>query len=160
MARPVGSKSKNTLIREQALRARQAAARIVDVGGDPYLLTDCLSIMEEAMRFFYRMAREAKENVEKGGHYVTAANLAKNVAPFRFPQLSTVKVGGEKGNPLLVREGVTAQQVREELLADIAATGLLPTQLLNMTDVTPGGLLDKPSGVMPKSNGSNGKKQN
>jgi hypothetical protein len=37
-----------------------------------------------------------------------------------------VKVGGDRENPLLVREGVTSKQVMAELVAMIEAAGLLP----------------------------------
>jgi hypothetical protein len=51
-----------------------------------------------------------------------------------------VRVGGDRENPLLVREGVTSKQVMAELVAKIRATGLLPTMLKNggsLINVTP-----------------------
>jgi len=45
-----------------------------------------------------------------------------------------VKIGGERDNPLMVREGVTSKQIMEELRQKILETGLLPS---NMVDVTP-----------------------
>jgi hypothetical protein len=48
--------------------------------------------------------------------------------------LSTVKVGGDRDNPLLVRQGVTSKQIMEELRQKILETGLLPSK---MVDVTP-----------------------
>jgi hypothetical protein len=51
-----------------------------------------------------------------------------------------VRVGGDRENPLLVREGVTSKQVMAELVAKIKATGLLPTMLKNggsLINVTP-----------------------
>jgi hypothetical protein len=95
-------------------------------------------------------AGRANDDVERGNYYMSAAAVAKEIAPYRFPRLSTVKVGGDKGNPVLIREGVTAQEVREELLRDIAETGLIPSQLR--------GLLEPPTAVVP-SNGSNGRKK-
>ena len=51
-----------------------------------------------------------------------------------------MRVGGDRENPLLVREGVTSKQVMAELVTKIKATGLLPTMLKNggsLINVTP-----------------------
>jgi hypothetical protein len=40
---------------------------------------------------------------------------AGKLAPYQTPQLATVKVGGDRDNLLLVREGVTSKQIMEEL---------------------------------------------
>jgi hypothetical protein len=56
---------------------------------------------------------------------------AGKLAPYQTPMLSTVKVGGDRDNPLLVREGVTSQRIMEELRQKIMETGLLPTMLKN-----------------------------
>ena len=56
------------------------------------------------------------------------------------PEFPTGTVGGDRENPLLVREGVTSKQVMAELVAMIEAAGLLPTKLENgggMINVTP-----------------------
>jgi hypothetical protein len=45
-----------------------------------------------------------------------------------------VKVGGDRANPLIVREGVTSKRIMEELRRKILETGLLPS---DMVDVTP-----------------------
>jgi catalase (peroxidase I) len=61
------------------------------------------------------------------------AYAAGRLAPYQDPQLATVKVSsGER--PLVVREGVTSKQILEELKQKIRETGLLPS---NMVDVTP-----------------------
>jgi hypothetical protein len=44
-----------------------------------------------------------------------------------------VKVGGDRENPLMVREGVTSKQVMEELRQKILETGLLPSKLVDVT---------------------------
>ena len=138
-----GAKNRRTLIREARVRSAEAATQLRP-GAD-----DSLSIMEEAMRSFYKLAKEAKEQAEKASHLIIAASIAEKVAPYRFPRLSTVKVGGDKSNPLLVREGITAQQVRDELLADMAATGLIPTPIAGLLEdlggVAPNGRRRKPS---------------
>jgi hypothetical protein len=61
-------------------------------------------------------------------------STAGKLAPYQDPQLSTVKVGGDSARPLVVREGVTSQRIMEELKQKILETGLLPS---NMVDVTP-----------------------
>ena len=35
----------------------------------------------------------------------------------RHPKLATVKVGGDRDNPLMVRDGVTSAELRAELIA-------------------------------------------
>ena len=40
---------------------------------------------------------------------------AGKLAPYQDPQLATVKVGGDRDNRLMVREGVTSKQIMEEL---------------------------------------------
>jgi hypothetical protein len=59
---------------------------------------------------------------------------AGKLAPYQDPQLATVKVGGDRANPLIVREGVTSKRIMEELRRKILETGLLPS---DMVDVTP-----------------------
>jgi hypothetical protein len=59
---------------------------------------------------------------------------AGRLAPYQDPQLATVKVGGDRDSPLIVREGVTSKQIMEELRQKILETGLLPSR---MVDVTP-----------------------
>ena len=53
---------------------------------------------------------------------------AGKLAPYQTPMLTTVKVGGDRDNPLTVREGVTSKQVMAELVAMIEGAGLLPTK--------------------------------
>jgi hypothetical protein len=97
--------------------------------------------MAEAMEFFVQIARNTQEDLkERKASYRTAAHIGRLLAPFRHPTYATVRVGGDRENPLLVREGVTSKQVMAELLAKIEATGLLPTQMKNggsMINVTP-----------------------
>jgi hypothetical protein len=63
--------------------------------------------------------------------YRTAAHIGRLLAPFRYPTYATVRVGGDRENPLLVRDGVTSQRIMEELRQKIMETGLLPTMLKN-----------------------------
>jgi hypothetical protein len=65
---------------------------------------------------------------------------AGKLAPYQTPMLSTVKVGGDRANPLVVREGVTSKRIMEELRQKIMETGLLPTDWKNgsgLINVTP-----------------------
>jgi hypothetical protein len=69
-----------------------------------------------------------------------AVSIASQVCNYRHPKLAPVNVGGDRENPLLVREGVTSKQVMAELVAMIEAAGLLPTKLKNgggMINVAP-----------------------
>jgi len=69
-----------------------------------------------------------------------AASAARALAPYQDPQLATVKVGGDREHPLVVREGVTSKQIMEELRQKIMETGLLPTRMKNgggLINVTP-----------------------
>jgi hypothetical protein len=58
---------------------------------------------------------------------------ARALAPYQDPQLATVKVGGDRDSPLMVREGVTSKQIMEELRQKILETGLLPSKLVDVT---------------------------
>jgi hypothetical protein len=145
MGRPYGAKNRRTLIRESRIRSAQAAAQLGS-GADPYLVANCLDIMEEGMRHFYKLAMAETNKEAKRSHFVDAVMIAEKVAPYRFARLSTVKVGSDKPNPLLVCDGVTAADVKAELLAEMAATGLIPTQIA--------GLLEAPKQA---NGGSNGK---
>jgi hypothetical protein len=124
MARTLGAKGKRTRMRE----ARIAAAKLHS-GADQYATADCLDIMEDAMRYFYRKATHAKADAKIREHFLAAVSVAAQVAPYRWPKLSTVKVAGDSKNPLLIRDGVTAEEVRQELMAEIMESGILPTQL-------------------------------
>jgi len=66
------------------------------------------------------MARGAKPGERRGGleakkddketiktAIMDAVSIASQVCNYRHPKLATVKVGGDRENPLLVREGVT-----------------------------------------------------
>jgi len=62
------------------------------------------------------------------------------VSGYQTPMPATVKVGGDRDNPLMVREGVTSRQIMEELRQKIVESGLLPTKWKNgggLINVTP-----------------------
>ena len=55
-----------------------------------------------------------------------AVSIASQVCNYRHPKLATVKVGGDREKPLLVREGVTSKQVMAELVAMTMKPGSSP----------------------------------
>jgi hypothetical protein len=129
-----GRKNKRTLYREYRERVKQASAAI---NGEEHI-GESLAVMAEAMEFFVQIARNTQEDLEeRKASYRTAAHIGRLLAPFRYPTYATVRVGGDRENPLVVREGVTSKQVMAELVAKIKATGLLPTKWKN-----DGGLID------------------
>jgi hypothetical protein len=79
------------------------------------------------------------ENQESAGAFrLYSTSLESSgfaTSPVSRPQLATVKVGGDRDNPLMVREGVTSKQIMEELRQKILETGLLPS---GMVDVNAG----------------------
>ena len=58
-----------------------------------------------------------------------AVTIAKEVAPYRHPRLSSVKVGSDRTNASYVPDGVTSGELREELFSMIARSGVLPTAM-------------------------------
>jgi len=83
------------------------------------------------MRYFFTEALIAqpddKETIKT--ELLASVAIASQVCNYRHPKLATVKVGGDRENPLLVREGVTSKQIMEELRQKIMETGLLPSKI-------------------------------
>jgi hypothetical protein len=140
MARPAGSKNKRTLFREAQKKAAQAEARLAAAKGDEYALADSLSVMDEAMKFFLRLAREERKGAvhAKADYYTSAVSVAEKMAPYRHPRLSSVKVGGDQNHPLLVQDGVTAREVLAEMMGQIIEGGVVPTQIARMIEAPRG----------------------
>jgi hypothetical protein len=136
LGRPKGSRSKRSIMREQRMKATEAAIQLAKANGDKIVIEDSLAIMEHAMRYFFTQALEAKvddkETIKTA--LLDAVAIASQVCNYRHPKLAAVKIGGERDNPVMVREGVTSKQIMEELRQKILETGLLPS---NMVDVTP-----------------------
>ena len=96
---------------------------------------DSLAVMEDAMTYFYRLA--LKERYRGGDadpkairdNLREAVTIAKEVAPYRHPRLSSVKVGSDRTNASYVPDGVTSAELREELFSMIARSGVLPTAM-------------------------------
>ena len=87
------------------------------------------------MAYFYRLAlKERHRNGDADPKAIRdnlreAVTIAKQVAPYRHPRLSSVKVGSDRANAPYVPDGVTAAEVQEELFSMIARSGILPTAM-------------------------------
>ena len=94
------------------------------------------------MRYFFTQALDAKSDDKEGAKtaLLDTVAIASQVCNYRHPKLATVKVGGDRENPLMVREGVTSKQVMEELRQKILETGLLPSKLVDVTPLHRGAL--------------------
>jgi hypothetical protein len=136
MASRKGKKNRRTLYREHLEKVKQVNGGVDKINGTDHI-GESLDIMGEAMFFLAQMARTERDPDKRGEYYRCACNIAAKLAPFRYPTYATVRVGGDRENPLLVREGVTSWQIMEELRQKIMETGLLPTKWKNG-----GGIID------------------
>ena len=136
MGRPLGAKNKRTLLREANMREAAARAQFdLAMTDDVSINADSLAVMEDAMTYFYRLA--LKERHRNGvadpkairDNFREAVTIAKEVAPYRHPRLSSVKVGSDRTNASHVPDGVTSAELREELFSMIARSGVLPTAM-------------------------------
>ena len=131
-----GIKNKRTLLREANLREAAARAQIdLTCIDDDSINADSLAVMENAMTYFYRLAlKERHRNGDADPKAIRdnlreAVTIAKEVAPYRHPRLSSVKVGSDRTNASHVPDGVTSAELREELFSMIARSGVLPTAM-------------------------------
>ena len=131
-----GIKNKRTLLREANLREAAARAQIdLTCIDDDSINADSLAVMENAMTYFYRLAlKERHRNGDADPKAIRdnlreAVTIAKEVAPYRHPRLSSVKVGSDRTNASYVPDGVTSAELREELFSMIARSGVLPTAM-------------------------------
>ena len=133
MGRPLGAKNKRTLLREANIREAAARAQFdLAMTDDVSINADSLAVMENAMTYFYRLA--LKERHRSGGadpkairdNLREAVTIAKEVAPYRHPRFSSVKVGSDRTSASYVPDGVTSAELREELFSMIARSGVLP----------------------------------
>jgi hypothetical protein len=87
------------------------------------------------MRYFYGLALKEKWRNEEADLKAIRDNLreaviiAKEVAPYRHAPLSSVKVGADRANIPAVPDGMTAQELRAEILADVLRLGILPAHI-------------------------------
>ena len=117
---------------------REAAARAqigMAIADDESIKADSLAVMEEAMTFFFGLALKERRRNEDADFKAIRDNLreavtiAKEVAPYRHPRLSSVKVGSDRTNASHVPDGVTSGELRKELFSMIARSGVLPTAM-------------------------------
>jgi hypothetical protein len=136
MARPLGAKNKRTLLRESNMREAAVRAQFgLATTDDVSTKADSLAVMEEAMTFFYRLALKEKRRNEQADLKAIRDNLreavliAKEIAPYRHARLSSVKVGTDRTSIPAVRDDITAQELRAEILADVVRLGVLPAHI-------------------------------
>jgi hypothetical protein len=105
----------------------------------------------------YAMATEYGPGSDKynEGLYLNFLRLtmsaASRLAPYQDPQLSTVKVGGDRDRPLVIREGVTSKRIMEELRQKILETGVLPSGMKVNSQIESGEAQNKVEGVDGKA---------
>ena len=81
----------------------------------------------------------AKDSEEMFIHYWRMAfAFASGLAPYQSPKLQTLKVGGDRDNPLLVKDGDAADEI-SSLQEMMRESGLVPTKLIE-------GLVNKMNG--------------
>ena len=138
-----GGRAKGTPNKMTFMKTQMAMKAMAETDSSQLKATDMLNrVMAET----YAMSREYGPQSKNYDDDLYAKYLqltvitARALAPYQAPQLATVKVGGDRENPLLVRKGVTSQRIMEELRQKIIETGLLPTQMKNgggLISVTP-----------------------
>jgi hypothetical protein len=136
MARIKGSKNKKTLAREAAknVAAKRAAAAKTALPIDRPIALDSLGVMEETMRHFYFLAKIEESLGETANWKMVdetmerAAKWAKEVAIYRHARLSAMKLAGDSNNPLrAIRDDITADELRAEIIAKLEKLGLFVT---------------------------------
>jgi hypothetical protein len=108
MGRPKGSLNRRTIIRkaEEAIGAGSAL--------------DSLHVLEATMPHFYTRAINLKRSGGKpeaiDANLRDAAAIAEKIAPYRHARLSAVKLAGSANNPASRWDGVTAEELRAEIM--------------------------------------------
>ena len=135
--RPKGVKNKRPVGQEFAKkaalhRATARMARVVPYDFDKDERLDPMAVLEEAMRHFYRKAkieealgrfcdfRIADKALE------TAARIAREIVSFKHPRISAIKLAVADPNADLLREDMTADEMREIIRRKLIDEGLLP----------------------------------
>ncbi len=136
--RKKGSKNKATI--EKELIAQMLLSSLTLTGHASRLAKDVLA---DCMGRMLELAEKYRKDEEKFIRFTTLAqSFACDLAPFQSPRLQTLKVGGDRDNPLQIQEGETAETIRLELEQMMRETGLVPTKLIE--------------GVANKTNGGGG----
>jgi hypothetical protein len=138
MPRPKGSRNRKTVAREaaeEALLKRAEVSKSAPIPDRQMLLSlDGLAVIEETMRHFYFKAKVEESLGERANIQTVddmmekAARWAKEVINFRHARLSAIKLAGDPNNPLrTIRDNVTAEELRAELIANMEKLGLFVT---------------------------------
>jgi hypothetical protein len=83
-----------------------------------------------------------------------AVAFATNLVGYESPKLATVKVGEDRENPFMVREGVTSNELKAELL-DMFMRGMRPSngELPELMDLTTGEIIDADNSPVEATDG-------
>jgi hypothetical protein len=125
-----GGRAKGTPNKMTVEKMRLAMLAVADTGS-----TKAVDVLGRVISEAYAMCQKygptgAEYDDELYRKYLRlTAETAGRLAPYQTPQLTTLRVGGDTKSPLVVREGVTSQQIMGELMTMIAETGLLPSPL-------------------------------
>lgn len=120
--RPKGMKNKRTIIREQ--RIAQAAQSVengtIDISD---FKKDGVQVMEYAMAFFYVLAeKELRAGGNPRDDLKTASEIAKDVAQYHRPKLTSIRHGGDPDLPPVKLENLSNEQL--DFLIDRLLQGL------------------------------------
>ncbi len=134
MARPKGSpkfggRQKGTPNKETAAR-RAAYDRLLAVYKDK-LAKDMIWDAVAEVRVLadkYHPAGDTPDEKLYTRYLKLVRAFANDVLPTQTPTLATLRVGGDRDNPLLISEGRTGLEIRQELL-ELIAQGYRPTKL-------------------------------
>jgi hypothetical protein len=130
VGRPRGARNRRTILRE----AEEAVDRATATNEIPL---DAIFIIEKAMQHFFLRAEMGKNagrsEAKVDADYEKAAHLAASVAPYRHPRLSATKVLGKPLNPLHFKDDATADELRAEIMRQLAVlrdAGLIDLEAL------------------------------
>ena len=120
-----GSKNKATI--EKELAAAMPRDALTLTGQASRLAKDVLA---DCMGHMLILADKYKAEEDKFVHYTRMAQaFACDLAPYQSPRLQTLKVGGDRDNPLQIQDGETAETITNQLMEMIRELGLIPTKL-------------------------------
>ena len=107
-------RKKNIPNKASAIREREAAAS----GATP------CEVLLKSMRLFWSLAHENPNDKKAFEHFIrVAASIAKDVAPYIHPRLSTVELNGNPDRPVAHRvdllDGIELHSLPAEQLADL-----------------------------------------
>jgi hypothetical protein len=124
-----GGRKKGTPNRSTLERQRELAKAI---GADAYAGKLGKDMLAEAMSEFRALAQRyhpSGSEPDEGKfvkYFNMAASVASDLAPYQSAKLAQTTLRGDQENPLFPQDNLTAEQLRAEILADMAELGLLP----------------------------------